>query len=142
MNKQALDQLYKLHGMDLAYNAEAKAEYHRLARRYLKYIAKLLGLPKGSFDVRSNMGGIAVSGEVTLHTDDVYVQLSPFPLTFHDILIRTCKGRKDFTGGQNQWLPCSYIPIPFRFAEEVARVMAESRRMKGEVWFSKEREVA
>lgn len=139
MTKQTIARLHYLHGINLAYNQDKKNEYHRLARQYLAYIAKLLGLPKGSFDVRSNMGGIAVSGEIALHADDVYVQMSQFPAMSNDILVRTCKSRKDFTGGQNQWIPSDLIVDPFRFAEEVARVMAEGRRMKGEVWFNGEK---
>jgi hypothetical protein len=60
-----------------------------------------MGLKKGEFDIRWNPGGIAVSGDHTLHTDKIYV-------AFHDNLQtgcfywRTCKGRKDYTGGPNQ----------------------------------------
>lgn len=78
-----------------------KAEYKRLGRRILKHIAEELNLAPGSFDIRWNPGGIACSGDHTLHTDKVYLAL-------HDNLgigwfyWRTCKGRKDYTGGANQ----------------------------------------
>lgn len=123
MNKQAIARLYYLHNIDLAYNHDKKSEYHRLARQYLAYIAKLLGFSKGSFDIRSSMGGVAVSGEITLHAERVYVQFcqgSGGP----SILVRTCNGRKDFTGGRNQWISLECINDPFRFTEEVAKVMA------------------
>jgi hypothetical protein len=42
----------------------------------LKALADALRLSSGEFDLRSNKGGIAVSGEVTLHGDDLYVQVS------------------------------------------------------------------
>lgn len=55
-------------------------------------------------------GRIAVSGEVTLHHDHVYVQVGQFGLSSgHGILIRACKGRKDYTGGPNHFLPLSKL---------------------------------
>ena len=56
--------------------AERKVAFHRDGRRFLRALASELWLARGSFDVRSNEGGIAVSGEVTLHSDTLYVQLS------------------------------------------------------------------
>jgi hypothetical protein len=64
-----------------------------------------LTLPPGSFNIRSNRAGIAVSGEVTLHHTAVYIQVGQFGLSSgHGILIRTCKGREDFTGGPNHFV--------------------------------------
>ena len=89
------------------YNEEIKAEYKKLGRRILKEIVKELGLQKGEYEIRWNPGGIACSGDHTLHTDKIYVAL-------HDNIgsgwfyWRTCKGRKDYTGGTNQivyWNP-------------------------------------
>ena len=43
--------------------------------------------------------GTAVSGEITLHGDHLYVQVSQSALGSHSgILFRTCKGRKDYVG--------------------------------------------
>jgi hypothetical protein len=78
-----------------------KKEYRNLGRRILKHIAEELNLAAGSFDIRWNPGGVACSGDHTLHTDTVYLAL-------HDncglgwFYWRTCKGRKDYTGGGNQ----------------------------------------
>jgi hypothetical protein len=57
-----------------------------------------------SFDLRSNQGGVAVSGEVTLHADRLYVQASQ-PTTGSDtgILFRSCDGRRDYVGGVNNF---------------------------------------
>jgi hypothetical protein len=77
------------------YNETHKAEYKKLGRRILKEIAKQMGLQKGEFDIRWNPGGIACSGDHTLHTDKVYVAL-------HDNIgsgwfyWRKCHGRKDY----------------------------------------------
>lgn len=57
-------------------------------------------------DIRFNPGGPAVSGEITLHTDKIYVQ---FAGDCHNdpslgVMVRTCKGRKDYCGGVNHWV--------------------------------------
>lgn len=86
------------------YNAEQKRKFHRMAKRRLRDLACHLGFQKGSFDLRSNMAGIAVSGEIILHHETLYVQV--FQSTIgppNGILFRTCEGRRDFTGGPNNW---------------------------------------
>lgn len=89
----------------VAYNEEAKEAFHRNGRLVLQKLAKDLGLATDERDIRSNMGGIAVSGEVTLHGGRIYVQLEQSCLgPGEGILVRTCQGRKDYTGGQNHWL--------------------------------------
>ena len=82
-----------------------KVSAHKAMRRILKAFAMLhLGLTEDQFDLRSNYGGIAVSGEVTLHTENLYVQVSQSSFgSDHYVLYRTCKGRKDYTGGPNNW---------------------------------------
>ena len=76
----------------------------------LKKLAAELGLAPGSFEIRSNKAGIAVSGEVTLHHDRAYIQVGQFGLSSgHGILIRTCKGRKDYTGGPNHFVALTML---------------------------------
>lgn len=85
-----------------SYDEEQKRRFHTMARSRLKKLATELHLPARSYDVRSNKAGIAVSGEVTLHHSAVYIQVGQFGMSSgHGILIRTCKGRKDYTGGSN-----------------------------------------
>ena len=93
-----------------AYDDSQKRCFHATGLKRLKVLAKSLGFEPGSFDVRSNHGGIAVSGEVTLHHEQLYVQISQ-PATRADtgILIRTCKGRKDYVGGRNHFAPLSML---------------------------------
>jgi len=93
---------------DVSYDAARKASFHATARARLRALAVALGLPSGSYDIRSNQGGIAVSGEVTLHGESLYVQAgqgcgSPC------LLIRSCKGRRDYVGGPNGFLPLSLL---------------------------------
>ena len=89
-----------------AYDSERKRRFHAAARARLRRLALLLRLPTGSFDLRSNLGGIAVSGEITLHHEVIYLQVSQPALGSRSgILIRTCRGRRDFTGGPNHFAP-------------------------------------
>ena len=90
---------------DLSYNETGKIQFHNRGRRILRLIADRLGLQPGMYDIRSNMGGIAVSGEVSLHSENLYVQFAQSCLgTDWGFMYRTCKGRKDYTGGVNHWM--------------------------------------
>lgn len=84
-----------------SYNETNKKRFEREARKLLRDVVRLLELPKGSYDLRHNKAGIACSGDYTLHTDQVYVQINLDSLPA--VLVRTCKSRKDYTGGRNQW---------------------------------------
>lgn len=108
-----------------AYDAEQKRQFHRHARAKLKALAKELKFAPASFGIRSNQGGIAVSGEITLHHDAVYIQACQ-PATGADsgILIRTCEGRRDFTGGRNHFAPLSLLDDPAALADHVRAVMS------------------
>ena len=88
-----------------SYDEQHKKRFHTTARSRLKKLTAELGLPSDSYDLRSNKAGIAVSGEITLHHDRAYIQVGQFGLSSgHCILIRTCKGRKDYTGGPNHFV--------------------------------------
>jgi hypothetical protein len=92
----------------LAYNdAAGKTRRAGDFKRQLRLVAKALALVPGQYDLRFNPGGIAVYGEVTLHTDSLYIQAS------HGcdlgVLVRSCKGRKDYSGGRNMWFPVSLL---------------------------------
>lgn len=86
-------------------SAEAKSVFHRSGRAFLKAYAKqVLKLETNAYEVRSCEGGPAVLGEVTLHTDNVYIQLREpsFDPTMN-VLFRKCASRKDYMGGSNHW---------------------------------------
>ena len=93
-----------------AYDSVQKRSFHITGMKRLRILAKDLAFAPKSYDIRSNCGGIAVSGEVTLHHEHLYVQISQ-PATRADtgILIRTCKGRKEDTGGRNHFAPLSLL---------------------------------
>lgn len=88
-----------------AYDEQQKQRFHATARSRLKKLAAELGLPPGGFEIRSSKGGVAVSGEVTLHHTGAYIQVGQFGLSSgHGILIRTCRGRGDYSGGPNHFV--------------------------------------
>lgn len=83
-----------------SYNETAKATFKRESMALLRKVVKVLGLDKGTYDLRYDLAGIACSGDAILHTDDFYVS---FNLDVSDwVLVRTCKGREDYTGGPNR----------------------------------------
>ncbi len=109
-----------------AYDGEQKRKFHREARAALRALARELRFPESSYDVRSNQGGVAVSGEITLHHERVYVQLcQPAAGADSGILIRTCESWRDFTGGRNHLAPLSLLDQPAELAEYVRAVMSE-----------------
>jgi hypothetical protein len=89
----------------------AKTKFHRAAKSFLKAYAKdVLKLTSDQFEVSSCLGGDAVLGEVTLHTDNIYVQIcQPYFDRSKNVMFRTCKDRKDYCGGSNNW--CSLIEL-------------------------------
>lgn len=100
-------------GNSLSYcDASSKTEAHNDAARILRSFARnVLGLKDDKFSVRSNKGGIAVSGEVTLHTEPlpecnygIYIQISQSSMgPGMSVLYRACKHRADYTGFRNYW---------------------------------------
>lgn len=114
---------------DCGYAPDAKRRFHSTARARLRELANELRLPTGSYDLRSNQGGIAVSGEITLHHDAVYVQVSQSALGGGmGVLIRTCRGRRDYTGGPNNFVPLAMLDDMSALAARVRIVMACNAR--------------
>ena len=106
----------------VAYDPDAKRLFHSQERRRLLELAAALSLDAGAYDLRSNQGGIAVSGEVTLHSDRLYVQVSQ-PATRADtgILFRSCEGRRDYVGGRNNFASLDLLHRPEELAYLIRR---------------------
>lgn len=106
----------------VAYDDGAKRLFHYHARRQLRLLADALGLAPGAYDLRNNNGGIAVSGEITLHADHLYVQACQ-PATGHDsgVLFRSCEGRKDYTGGRNNFASLDLLNDPGQLARTIRK---------------------
>lgn len=107
----------------VSYDYVSKRKYHLVSKSQLRKLAQALGLKAGEFDLRSNMGGDAVSGEVTLHTDNLYVQVSQPFADLLGILLRTCKGRKDYCGGPNHFAPANLLNSPQLLAEHIRKAL-------------------
>lgn len=107
----------------VAYDDDAKRLFHHHARRQLRLLAEALGLAPGAYDLRSNRGGCGVSGEITMHGDHLYVQACQ-PATGHDsgVLFRVCEGRKDYTGGRNNFVSLDLLNDPAHLARLVRKV--------------------
>lgn len=109
----------------VSYDEAAKTLFHAEGRRALKRLADALGLERASYDLRSNKGGIAVSGEVTLHGDEIYVQLSLGCMgADREVMFRQVRGRADYCGDRNRWASVRELLAPDHFA---ARIRAELR---------------
>jgi hypothetical protein len=109
----------------VAYDADAKRLFHSNARRQLLELANALGFQPADYDLRSNQGGIAVSGEVTLHADRLYVQASQSAMGFDTgILFRSCEGRRDYTGGRNNFASLDLLHRPAELAALIRRHVA------------------
>jgi hypothetical protein len=104
----------------VAYDPQAKRLFHAYARRQLMALAAALDFTPCAFDLRSNQGGIAVSGEVTLHADRLYMQASQ-PATGSDtgILFRRCEGRCDYVGGVNNFASLDLLHHPAELAHRI-----------------------
>lgn len=83
-----------------------KEAFHRLAIRVLRAVAQQL-----PGDVRSNRGGPAVGGEVTLTSEKLYVQMSA-DLREYGVLYRAPGS------GVNRWMPWrKLLDLPSAVAE-------------------------
>lgn len=89
----------------IAYDESAKKDFLRMGRQLAIIMASRMGLNEDQYDVRVNKAGPAVSGEVVLHTEDHYVFLGQFSgILEPGFLVRSCKGRNDYTGGRNHFV--------------------------------------
>ncbi len=122
MTQSELAGLIALDGQ-CSYHEENKKKFGRLSLKLLRALAKELGLEKTGADIRYNQGGVAVSGDSTLHADHLYVTFNMDGLGL-GVLVRTCRHRKDYTGGPNRWfsfdrLESTGIPGLAVFAQNV-----------------------
>lgn len=104
-----------------------KGQLHTKGRTFLKNLAQALGMQPGDFDLRSNRGGMAVSGEVILHSDNLYVQISDSMTSCQglQVLFRSCKSRRDFCGHQNNFASLDSL----RDRSSQARVLTSMQKL-------------
>ncbi len=107
-------------GQDIGYNDKDKARFAKLGTVLLQQVAARLKMPIDTYEVRYNKGGIAVSGEVILHHETLYIQLAQTDL---GVLYRSVEGQKDYTGGRNRWMKWEELLDFDRACEKFAKVM-------------------
>ena len=101
----------------------AKVAAHRMARATLKKLAlDYLMLPVAEYSIRSNMAGPAVSGEVTLHANTLYLQIGQSMSPGACILYRRCNGMKDYSGGRNHFAAIDKLDNLAEFAMHLRRM--------------------
>lgn len=106
----------------VAYDEAAKRLFHAEGRIALRRLADALALAPDQFEVRSNKGGPAVTGEITLHADTLWIQLSLGPFgPGREICFRRVHGRDDHVGERNYWGSVSELLAPDRLAERIYR---------------------
>jgi hypothetical protein len=101
------------------------------SKSVLRATAKEMGLKTGEYDLRFNGGGSAVHGDATLHTDSAYVQLSTDVQL--GVLVRSCQGRRDYSGGANQWIGWGKffsLKTPSELASQVSAMVPTARAQK------------
>ena len=106
----------------VSYDEAAKRLFHSEGRSAMRRLADALGLCDGSYDIRSNKGGPAVSGEITLHGEEAWVQLSlGCSGPGREVLYRRVRGRDDHYGDRNHWASVNDLMAPDRFAARLQR---------------------
>lgn len=124
-----------LNGEDGRYNEEFKKKYKMVGLKAMKELARLLDLKE--FDINFNPGGIAVSGDLRLmgmwsEERGVYITMNKdFPnRPWGDVLYRTIKHTKDFTGGPNNWLEFKLLQFPEVLRERIMGLRFESGKKR------------
>lgn len=116
----------------VAHDDPAKRLFHSEGRAAMRRLADALELDEGRFDIRSAKGGPAVSGEVTLHGEDIWVQLSLGIFgPDREVCFRRVGGRNDHVGDRNLWASIRELMEPDRFAARIRRelrLVAPERR--------------
>ena len=106
----------------VAYDEPAKRLFHSEGRAALRRLAEALGLEEDTFGIRCNKAGPAVSGEITLHGETLWVQLSLGPFgPDREVCFRKVRDRQDHIGERNHWGSVRELVEPERFAARIRR---------------------
>lgn len=108
-------------------NGSRKRRFQRRGLAFLREVARYLPPSHGPVDVRWNPGGPAVSGDLILHSDRVYLCIDPTMLYGRNQVgyCRPVTSRKDYTGGPNHPLRLETIQ---QGPEAVAQVLRSVER--------------
>jgi hypothetical protein len=115
------------------YNAAFKEKFKRVGKKAMIELADLLELREFKWDF--NPGGIAVSGDLMLMgmwgpENGVYVSMNKdFPnAPWGQVLYRSIKHMKDYSGGVNQWLRFEELKFPEIVKERVLTLRKGGQR--------------
>jgi hypothetical protein len=109
-----------------AYDAEGEKDKEAFLAAVAKELARLMGLAEGTYEIRTNRAGIAVSGDVTLHGERIYVCLEQFCIP-NGFYYRRVDGRTDYCGKFNRWAKWErLLDLPL-LAEDMKRVSEDPR---------------
>jgi len=110
-----------------SYNDAFKAKFRLIGKKAMKELACLLELRP--FDIQFNPGGIAVSGDLRLmgmwsEGNGVYIFMNMdfANAPYGQVLYRTIKHMRDFTGGPNQWMRYETLQDPVRLKDLICRL--------------------
>ncbi|SNS68720.1 hypothetical protein SAMN06295912_11282 [Sphingomonas laterariae] len=114
--------LIALANKGVAYDERAKKLFHADGRKALRALADALGLADDGYTITSQRGGAAISGDVMLHADHLYVRLSLDGMgAGREVMFRKVAGRHDFVGERNYWAAVHDFVQPKRLAARIRR---------------------
>lgn len=100
----------------------ARRPLFKEGRKAMTRLAQALGLKRDEFQIRSNMAGVACSGEIILHAAHLYIQFDLGCMgPGREVMFRSCKGREDYVGGRNHFASVAELIEPIRLAERIRR---------------------
>ena len=101
----------------VAYNSEAKRRFHCHARAQLLKLAEALGLTLGEYDLRSNEGASPSAARSRCMPIGFTYRRANRPLGADTgILFCSCEGRRDYTGGHNNFASLDLLHRPDELA--------------------------
>jgi hypothetical protein len=107
--------------------AATKKAFHAAGKVFLRSLAKEIG-NAATAKVSSCLGGPAVLGEPTLHSEKLYIMLTKgFGEDDIQVLYRTCRGHQDSTGGANRYVSMSDLAAS---GKRLAQFIDECKRIE------------
>jgi hypothetical protein len=111
----------------VSYDEPAKRAFHTEGRAAMRRLADALQLEDSKFDIRSNSAGPACSGEITLHGEEAWVQLSLGCFgPDREVMYRRVRGRSDHIGDRNRFASVRALLAPDRLADRLRRELSLS----------------
>ena len=102
-----------------------KTAFHEEWETRFRKVARDLGLKRQQYTVRSNKAGPAILGEVTLHSDSLYVQVGgSLSGQESQILYRSCTSQSDYCGDTNHYMSTDTFKSEYWIALDLFKKVA------------------